>query len=93
MQLNTVDKEKPTKKFVVRKGHTSNEEVEKNHPPPIAGARDHLVAGEAQGSLIGEDSHLLELLVAPLAELRSLPPGYLRLLHRSRSDGCVVHLL
>ena len=44
MQLYTVDKEKPTKKFVGWEGQTSNEEVEENHPSPIAGAWDHLVA-------------------------------------------------
>ena len=54
---------------------TSDEEVEEIHPPPIAGARDHLVARKSKGSLVGEDAHLLQLLMILFVKCRSLPPG------------------
>ena len=66
VELNAVHKQQPTKKFVGWEGQTSDEEVEEDDSPPIAGAGNHFVAREAEGILISENAHLLHLLMVRL---------------------------
>jgi hypothetical protein len=46
VQLHSIDKEKPTKKFVDRKRKTAEEKGKEHHPVALLWLRDDLGAGE-----------------------------------------------
>jgi hypothetical protein len=56
VKLHTVNKEKPTKKFVGRKGQTTQEEGKEHHSITAGGLRDPLAIGELNGVNAGDEA-------------------------------------
>jgi hypothetical protein len=56
MELYTVDKEQPTKKFVGRKRQTAEKKSEKHYPITARGLRDPLGTGKQDGVLGGDEA-------------------------------------
>jgi hypothetical protein len=56
MELHTINKEKPTKKFVGRERETAKEESEEHYPITARGLRDPFSTGELDGVLGGDEA-------------------------------------
>jgi hypothetical protein len=56
MKLHTINKKKPTKKFLGRKRKTAEEEGEEHHPITARGLRDPLSAWKLDGILGGDEA-------------------------------------
>jgi hypothetical protein len=61
VKLHAVNKEKPTKKFVGRKGQAAKKKGKKHHPIAARGLQDAIGAGEDDLVTSGEKSILLGL--------------------------------
>jgi hypothetical protein len=76
MKLHTINKKKPTKKFVGRKRKTAEEEGEEHHPITARGLRDPLSAWKFDGVFAGDEAVRPRLLHLPLLDSRSHPVGH-----------------
>jgi hypothetical protein len=56
MKLHTINKKKPTKELVGRKGKTAQEKGEKHHPKAISGLGDPFGAREDDLIVIGDEA-------------------------------------
>jgi hypothetical protein len=56
MELHTVNKEKPTEKFVGRERETAEEKSEEHYPITTQGLRDPFSTGELDGVLGGDEA-------------------------------------
>ena len=81
MQLNSVNKEKSTEKFVDGGGKAANEVVDKSYPVPNGRTWEAFVTGEDQRALLVQ-AKLLEGLLVLIGNFRSLPSRDLCVLHR-----------
>jgi hypothetical protein len=66
VKLHTINKKKPTKEFVGRKGKTAQKIVKEHHPKTISGLGDPLSAGEDNLVVVGDEairSGLVQLLL------------------------------
>jgi hypothetical protein len=70
VKLHTVNKKKPTKKFVGRKGQTVEEEGKEHHSITARGLRDLLGAGKLDGVIGGDEAVRLGLLHLLLQDSR-----------------------
>jgi hypothetical protein len=75
VKLYAVNKEKPMKKFVGRKGQAAQKKGKKHHPIDARGLGDAIGAGEDDLVTSGEKSILLGLSQIGLLELRRHPAG------------------
>jgi hypothetical protein len=75
VKLHTVNKKKPMKKFVGRKGQTAQEDGKEHHPITARGLRDPLGAGELDGVVAGDEAVHLGLLHLLLQDGRRHPAG------------------
>jgi hypothetical protein len=75
MELNAVNKQKPTEKFVGRKRETSEEKSEKYYPVTARGLRDPFGAGEDDGVFGGDEAVRLGLLHLLLGDGGANPAG------------------
>jgi hypothetical protein len=62
VKLHTINKKKPTKEFVGRKGQTVQEKGKEHHPITARGLRDPLGARELNGVIARDDAVYLGLL-------------------------------
>jgi hypothetical protein len=76
VKLHTINKKKPTKKFVGRKRQTAEEEGEEHHPITARGLRDLLGAWELDGVLGGDEDVRPSLLHLFLLDSRAHPVGH-----------------
>jgi hypothetical protein len=66
VKLHTINKKKPTKEFVGRKGKTAQKIGKEHHPKTISGLGDPLSAGEDNLVVVGDEavrSGLVQLLL------------------------------
>jgi hypothetical protein len=75
VKLHTVNKKKPTKKFVGRKRQTAQEKGKEHHPITVRGLRDPLGAGDLDGVVAGDEAVRLGLLHLLLQDGRRHPAG------------------
>jgi hypothetical protein len=75
VKLHAVNKEKPTKKFVGRKGQAAQKKGKKHHPIAARGLGDAISTGEDDLVTSDEKSILLGLGQIGLFELRRHPAG------------------
>jgi hypothetical protein len=75
MKLHTINKKKPTKKLVGRKGKTTQKKGEKHHPKAIYGLRDPFGAREDDLIIIGDEVISSGLVQILLRENRRHPAG------------------
>jgi hypothetical protein len=75
MKLHTVNKKKPTKELVGRKGKTAQEKGEKHHLKAISGFGDPLGAREDDLIYIGDEAISSGLVQILLREDRRHPAG------------------
>jgi hypothetical protein len=75
VKLHTVNKKKPTKKFVGRKRQSVEKEGEKYHPITARGLRDPLGAGEFDGVVARDEAIRFGLLHLLLQDSRRHPAG------------------
>jgi hypothetical protein len=73
VKLHTVNKKKPTKKFMGRKRQTTEEEGKEHHPINARGLRDPLGAGKLDGVVAGAEAVCLGLLHLLLQDGRRHP--------------------
>jgi hypothetical protein len=76
MKLHTINKKKPMKKLVGRKGKTTQEKGEKHHPKAISGLGDMFGAREDDLIFIGDEAISLGLVQILLREDRRNPAGH-----------------
>jgi hypothetical protein len=81
IELYTVDKEQPTKKFVGRKRQTAEDKSKKHYPITARGLRDPLGAGKLDGVLGGNEAVHRGLLHLLLGDGGAHPFGGRRLGH------------
>jgi hypothetical protein len=72
MQLDPIDEQQATKKFVNRNGKAANEEVDKSYPESNGRTRRALISGHLQGLFL-QHTHLLQQLLVLGGDLRPLP--------------------
>jgi hypothetical protein len=82
VKLHTINKEKPTKKFVGRKRKATEEEGKEHYPITARGLRDPLRAGEFNGIAAGDEAVHPGLLQLPLRDGRA---------HLAGRGGCLGH--
>jgi hypothetical protein len=75
VKLHTINKKKPTKKFVGRKRKTMEKEGEEHHPITARGLRDPLGAWKLDGVLGRDEAIRSSLLHLPLLDSRAHPIG------------------
>jgi hypothetical protein len=75
MKLHTINKNKPTKELVGRKGKTAQEKGKKHHPKAISGLGDPFGAREDDLIFIGDEAINLGLVQILLCEDRRHPAG------------------
>jgi hypothetical protein len=75
MKLHTINKKKPTKELVGRKGKTAQEKGEKHHPKAISGLGDPFGAREDNLIVIGDEAISSGLAQILLRENRRHPAG------------------
>jgi hypothetical protein len=75
VKLHTINKKKPTKKFMGRKRQTVEEEGKEHHPITARELRDPLGAGKFDGVVAGDEAVHLGLLHLLLQDGRRHPAG------------------
>jgi hypothetical protein len=86
MKLHTVNKEKPTEKFMGRERETAKEKSEEHYPITARGLRDPFSAGEPDGVFGGDEAVRHSLLHLILGDGGAHPAGG-RLLGHGVLDG------
>jgi hypothetical protein len=76
VKLHTINKKKPTKKFVGRKRQTAEKEGEEHHPITARGLRDPLGAWKLDGVLGGDEAVRPSFLHLLLLDSRTHPVGH-----------------
>jgi hypothetical protein len=56
MKLHTINKKKPTKELVGRKGKTAQKKGEKHHPKAISGLRDPFSVWDDDLIIVGDEA-------------------------------------
>jgi hypothetical protein len=87
VKLHAINKKKPTKKFMGRKGQAAQKKGKKHHPIAARGLGDAIGAGEDDLITSGEKSVLFGLGQIGLFELRRHPAG------RRVGDLLLPHLI
>jgi hypothetical protein len=90
MELHTVNKEKPTKKFVGRERETAEKKSEEHYPITARGLRDPLSAGELDGVLGGDETVRRSFLHLSFGDSGANPAGGRGLGHGALG-GQVLH--
>jgi hypothetical protein len=75
VKLQTINKKKPTKEFVGRKGKTAQEKGEEHHPKTISGLGDPFSAWEDNLVVIGDEAVRSGLVQILLRKDRRYPAG------------------
>jgi hypothetical protein len=73
VKLHTVNKKKPMKEFVIRKGKTAQKIGKEHHPKTVSGLGDPLSAGEDNVVIVGDKSIRSGLLQLLLCKGRRYP--------------------
>jgi hypothetical protein len=73
VKLHTINKKKPMKEFVGRKGKTAQKIGKEHHPKTISGLGDPLSAGEDNLVVVGDETIRSGLLQLPLRKGRRHP--------------------
>jgi hypothetical protein len=90
MELHTVNKEKPTEKFVGRERETAEEKSEEHYPITARGLRDPFSTGEFDGVLGGDEAVRRSLFYFLLGDVGAYPAGG-RVLGHGALRGQVLH--
>jgi hypothetical protein len=90
MELHTVNKEKPTEKFVGRERETAEEKSKEHYPITARGLRDPFSTGEFDGVLGGDEVVCRSLLHLLLGDGGAYPAGG-RVLGHGALRGQVLH--
>jgi hypothetical protein len=75
MKLHTINKKKPTKEFVGRKGKSAKEKGEEHHPKTISGLGDPFSAWEYNLVIVGDEAIRSGFLQILLHKDRRYPAG------------------
>jgi hypothetical protein len=90
MELHTINKEKPTEKFVGRERETAEEKSQEHYPITARGLRDPFITGELDGVLGGDEAVRRSLLYLFLGDVGAYPVGG-RVLGHGALRGQVLH--
>jgi hypothetical protein len=75
VKLHTINKKKPTKEFMGRKGKTAQEKVKEHHPKTISGLGDPFSAWKDNLVIIGDETIRSGLVQLLLRTDRRYPAG------------------
>jgi hypothetical protein len=75
VKLHTINKKKPTKEFVGRKGKTAQEKGKEHHPKTISGLGDSFSVGEDNLVVVGDETLRSGLVQLLMRKDRRYPAG------------------